>query len=139
MKLLNVTDPAFLPYGKLVDFSPNPENELFEIVVEEPIKPWRIAMLKVVRKEATRLERHPNSMETFEPVKGVGVLLVSEDDSMTDVKAFLLDAPICLHKGVWHEVMTLSTESFYKLTENHDVVCEYIDLPKSYHMEMVSE
>ena len=129
MKLVNITRESFAPFGTLVEFSEHPENDLFEIVAGDPDMPWRIAMLRVVRRAAERLERHVNSFETFEPVSGMGVLLCALPDSPEDYTAFLLDRPVCVNKAVWHEVFTLSEQSFYKLTENYDVPCEYYDLP----------
>ena len=120
-----ITRESFAPYGSLLAFSPEPENDLFEIVVREQKEPWRIAMLRVVRRAAERLERHPGSMETFEPVSGVSVLLVADPATPDNWEAFLLDQPVCVGKGVWHEIITLSEESLCKLTENLDVECVY--------------
>ena len=121
----NITPEAFAPFGKVIQFSPDPEDERFEVVLSEEREPWRIAVFRVRIREAERLECHPASMESFEPVSGVGVLLCAEPDHPDAVRAFQLDQPICLYKGVWHEVITLSKEALYKITENKEVVSEF--------------
>ena len=136
MKLTTITRESFAPFGSVVEFSPHPENDEFEIVVREPDMPWRIAMLRVIRREASKLERHPDSLETFEPISGFGVLLCSAKDDHSDLTAFVLDKPVCVGKGIWHEVFTLSDEAFYKLTENCDVPCEYHYLDNAVGIEV---
>lgn len=120
-----LTREAFAPFGKLITFSEHPEDERFEVVIHEDTEPWRIAVFRVRIRQAERLECHPASMESFEPVSGVGVLLCAEPDHPETVRAFLLDQPVCLYKGVWHEVITLSKEALYKITENKEVVSEF--------------
>ena len=111
-------EATFAPFGKLIRVAPEPEDDRFEVVIEEPEAPWRVAVFRVRQHAAARLEAHPSSMETFEPVGGTGVLLVAAPDAPGDVRAFLLDTPVCLRKGIWHEVIALSAEALYKITEN---------------------
>lgn len=122
-----ITAEMFAPFGKVIEFSPRPEDERFEIVVREEVEPWRIAVFRVRQRTAGRLECHPTSMESFEPMRGMGVLLVAEPWSPENVHAFLLDAPICLYKGIWHEVVALSEEAIYKITENKEVHSEFYE------------
>ena len=42
-----------------------------------------------------------------------------------EIHAFLLDTPVCLYKGVWHEVIALSQEALYKITENREVSSQF--------------
>ncbi len=139
MEILSLRDPSFAKFGKILDFSKEPENPEFEIIIEEKVSPWRIAVLKVLRRAATKLESHPHSMETFEPVKGVGIILINDKKSTEGMKAYILDQPICLNKAVWHEVLTLSDEAYYKITENLDVECEYLYFDKPFTPCMISE
>ena len=36
-------------------------------------------------------------------------------------EAFLLEQPVCLEKGIWHQVLALTEEASVKITENLDV------------------
>ena len=98
------------------------------MLIREEVHPWRIAMFRVRIRQAQRLECHPESMESFEPVRGMGVLLCAAPDRPEKVHAFPLDAPVCLNKGVWHEVIALSGEALYKITENCEVSSEILPL-----------
>lgn len=120
-----LTQEAFAPFGKLIEFSEHPEDERFEVLIREEVHPWRIAMFRVRIRQAQRLECHPESMESFEPVRGMGVLLCAAPDRPEKVHAFPLDAPVCLNKDVWHEVIALSGEALYKITENCEVSSEF--------------
>ena len=124
-----LSEEAFAPFGRLIKFSQHPEDPRFEIVIREEIEPWRIAMFRVRQRTAERLECHPTSMESFEPVSGTGILLCAEPHAPEQVHAFLLDAPVCLYKAVWHEVITLSEEAIYKITENKEVNSQFHTFP----------
>ena len=125
LKIEAITAASFALFGKVIEFSPEPEDERFEVVIREESEPWRIAVFRVRRRAAERLECHPTSMESFEPLQGVGILLVAEPHSPDKPRAFLLGTPICLYKGVWHEVIALSKEALYKITENRNVNSEF--------------
>lgn len=120
-----LTQENFNKFGKIIKFSNNPEDERFEVVIKEQHDPWRIAVFRVKIRETLRLECHPKSMESFEPISGMGILLCALPESPDKVHAFPLDKPVCLYKGVWHEVITLSSESIYKITENAEVESEF--------------
>lgn len=89
-----------------------------------------------MRKSIQRIECHPTSMETFEPLSGVTVLLVAEHVTPEDYKAFVLDKPVCLKKGVWHQVLSLTPVAEVKITENKDVYSDYYDLPKEIRVQI---
>lgn len=126
IKTLNPT--AFKPYGQLIAFTDAKEDG-WEIVVTHKSAGWRVALLEFSRKAATRLEHHPNSKETFEPISGVALLIVAKHDSPEDYEVFLLDQPISINPGIWHEVISLSEMTQVKITENLDVTCVYRELP----------
>jgi ureidoglycolate hydrolase len=105
----------------------------FHIVVrsEEPTG-WRLAVLKVSARSAQRMENHPNSAELFAPMDGAAVLLVAPAGAFdeTTVRAFLLDRPICLGPGVWHEVLTLTDQATILIGENLEVTGERAELSR---------
>lgn len=104
-------------------------KNLFRIVCRErePVG-WRIAYLIVRDTEIIRLEQHPMTFESFEPVKGKTLLYLSREKDPQGISCFFLDKPVILHKGVWHGVVTLGKESEIKITENAFVRSVYWNL-----------
>ncbi|MFU1796398.1 hypothetical protein ACM1RC_21240 [Paenibacillus azoreducens] len=127
----NITKESFKPYGAVIEFSENPTDPRFEVVVTEGNHPWRLAVYRVVEREFDKLECHTMSLESFEPVSGTGLLIVAEHDKPDQYEAFLLDKPVCLNKGVWHQMITLSEETIVKIAENLEVSSEFYNLGKS--------
>lgn len=125
----SITREKFAPFGSVIEFSADFQGE-YEILETEEIKPWILAVYRYTRKSIRRIENHPTSMETFEPLTGVTVLLVAEHDTPENYKAFILDKPVCLKKGIWHQVLSLTPLAEVKITENKDVYSEYYDLPE---------
>jgi len=122
-----ITRAHFKPYGWLIDYArtslPKSKN-LFRIVIRERKKGWRIAYLVVRDRKINRLEQHPDSLESFEPIAGRGLLYVATKKNSV-IKCFLLDKPVILKKGIWHGVVTLSREFDVKIVENATVKCAY--------------
>ena len=133
-----LTQSAFAPFGTVLEFPAESTNR-FEIIVREPDHPWRLAVFRDNKRSATKLENHPTSMETFEPVRGTTLLLVAEHDLPDDFSVFLLDKPICLHKGVWHDVVALSDEVLIRITENLEVFSEFHALKGTYQPVLAIE
>ncbi|PIY82148.1 MAG: hypothetical protein COY78_08020 [Candidatus Omnitrophica bacterium CG_4_10_14_0_8_um_filter_44_12] len=128
IKISAITDVSFRAYGKIIGYagSHGPKNKnLFRVVVKQPGSGWRIAYLVVRDKEISRLEQHPGSLESFEPVKGKGLLYVSNRKDSRLIKCFLLNKPVVLKKGLWHGIVTLSNECEVKIVENSKVKCVY--------------
>ena len=132
--VLTLTPQRFRAYGRMIHY-PNkgkksPRHNLFRIVLAESGKHgWRIAYLIVRDKKIFRLEQHPRSFESFEPVRGRGLLFVSRSQDLHAIRCFYLDQPVIVHKGIWHGVRTLGREMEIKLTENSLVKCVYWQLP----------
>lgn len=120
VRLESVTKEAFAPFGTVMEF-PEDCTDCFYIVDTEEEKPWRIAVFRYSNKEIKRIECHPSSKESFEPLKGITVLLVAEHETPEDYHAFVLDKPVCLRKGVWHQTLALTSEAEVKITENLEV------------------
>jgi ureidoglycolate hydrolase len=124
----NISKDSFGKYGTIIDFTGRKDDPEFEIIISHKEDPWRIAMLRVKNKEFTFLEKHPSSLETFEPVEGMCLLLLSLKTRKSDYEVFLLDRPVCLNKEVWHGIVTLTDVSKVKITENLEVDTEYYNL-----------
>ena len=129
IQLENITAETFAPFGDILEFPQNVTAD-FHIIVREEKDPWRIALLRFDRHSVKRLENHPESMESFEPLEGIAVILVAEHETPENLRAFLLDKPVCLFKGVWHDVLALSSGAKVKITENLEVRSEYHNLEK---------
>ena len=124
--ILNISKDNFAPFGKIIEFSPEC-NDKFEIVISEDKEPWRIAVYRYKEKSVKIMENHPTSMESFEPLTGTTLIMVAENESPNDYKVFLLDKPICLYKGIWHQVISLSEYASVKITENLEVNSEFYE------------
>ncbi|MFV0503902.1 MAG: ureidoglycolate lyase [Lachnospirales bacterium] len=129
-KIESITIENFAPYGSVLEF-PKDCKEDFFIVETEKNEPWRLAVFRYRNKDIKTMEMHITSKESFEPLRGITVIVVALEESLDDYKAFVLDKPICLKKGIWHQVMSLTPESEVKITENLEVESEYRDLKKS--------
>lgn len=125
-EILTISKESFLPYGKVIEFS-NDCNDKFEIIVKEEFSPWRIAVYRYKERNVKIMENHPTSMESFEPLTGTTLLMVAENNKPEDFKVFLLDKPVCLYKGIWHQVISLSDDASVKITENLEVNSEFYE------------
>ena len=134
MKTLQyVQRETFLPYGEVLEF-PAGIEETFCIITTEEKEPWRLAVFRYTNKEIQRMECHPTSRESFEPLHGLTVLVVATHDNPEEYEAFILDKPVCLKKGIWHQVLALTEEAQVKIVENLEVQSEFYDLEKAIHV-----
>lgn len=122
--LESITAESFAPFGTVLEF-PKEYEENFYIAAVEEEQPWRIAVFRYTSREIQTMENHPFSRESFEPLKGITVLLVAGHETPEEYKAFVLDKPVCLKKGVWHQVLALTPEAQVKITENLEVDSEF--------------
>lgn len=131
LKIEALTPEKFAKFGTVLDFQDNPPDPRFEVKVERPGGDgWRLAVFCVTIREAVRLECHPTTPESFVPCGGTGVLLCAPPETPEDIHAFLLDRPICMSPGAWHEVITLSEKSYYQITEDLRVSSEFYNFEK---------
>ena len=135
VKIESITRENFAPFGTVIEFSPDFDG-IYEILETEDEKPWILAVFRYTNKTIQRIENHPTSMETFEPLSGVTVLLVAEHETPEKYKAFVLDKPVCLKKGVWHQVLSLTPSAEVNITENKDVYSEFYDLPEEIQVQI---
>lgn len=134
MEIKKLNSKNFRKYGRIIEY-PNMQakgntRNLWRIVHTEDAKVgWRIAYLVLRDKTVGRLERHPKSDETFEPIAGETLFFVSDSEDYSKIECFYLDKPIVLNKGMWHALITLGEESEIKIVENAKVKCEYLKFP----------
>jgi len=126
-KIQTLNTAAFERYGTILKFTAK-MSDGWEILVTSDSPGWRIALLEFSRKTTRKLEYHPDSKESFEPVSGVCLLITAEPETPDAYEVFLLDQPVCLDAGVWHQVISLSDTTLVKITENLDVACVYHEL-----------
>jgi ureidoglycolate hydrolase len=87
---------------------------------------WQIGFLSYTGRELQQLECHPNTPEVFSPLKGEALLVLAVDPgNESEYRAFRLDKPIVLNRGVWHGVIALSQKPEILIVENPDVVDEF--------------
>ncbi len=129
-ELKSIHQRDFAKYGKVLEFTEAACEEPFEIVITEEQEPWRLAVFRYNNKSVKRMECHPLSLESFEPLQGITVLIVAAHDTPEEYEAFILDKPVCLYKGIWHQVLSLTDEAQVKIAENLEVVSEFFDLQK---------
>jgi ureidoglycolate hydrolase len=131
MIIKRLTYKSMKPYGRIIDSKCckfRPGDNGFGIVFSERSKGWRVAYLVVRKRAIERLERHPNTAETFEPVSGRTLIALAPRRGPAKVEMFLLDKPVVLFRGVWHNVAALSPRSELKICEAINVEEEYRDL-----------
>lgn len=130
---------TFAPYGNVIEFNTScPDDPLFEVVCSVPSRGWRIALYRVKRRSTEHLESHPDSRESFEPLSGSGLLLAGKPDRPEDYEVFLLDKPVCLHAGVWHQLISLGGPCTVKITENDEVSSQFHQLPRPVETALIT-
>jgi ureidoglycolate hydrolase len=128
MKVYRLTRKNIALYGWIIDsacVNYKADDNGFGIVFKERSSGWRIAYLVVRRKSIERLECHPNTAETFEPVKGRAIIALAGHSHPDRFKLFVLDRPVVLRKGVWHNVMAMTKNCEIKICEGMKVVEKY--------------
>jgi len=134
-ELKNITFDNFKKYGTVIEFPKDFKDE-FLIVDTEDKEPWRIAVFRYTNKTIKKIECHPTSKESFEPLRGVTVLLVAEHDAPENYEVFILDKPVCLGKGIWHQVLSITDEAQVKITENLEVESVFYELEKEISVQV---
>jgi len=133
MKIHLLTHKSIRPYGWIIDarcVRDNGKGNHFGILLRERSRGWRVGYLIVREPSIKCLERHPNSLETFEPVKGDMAIALSRPGSPDRYTVFRLDKPVVLKKNVWHDVAALSKTCEIKIFENISVTTEFHSLKK---------
>lgn len=113
-----ISPETLAQYGYLIRHSADRDENFQVILCENDAVGWRIAVSKTSVSQVRKLARHPNSMESFEPISGVPLLCVALPEAPEDYEVFLLDQPVCLYRNIWHCLFTLSEFSVVKICEN---------------------
>jgi len=134
-KIQNINQDTFKPYGYLIEYDPG-KSGTFQVVLNETEKVgWRIAVSKVMGNKVQMLGKHPNSMESFEPISGTTIFLVAQPETPENFEAFLLERSVCLYPNIWHATLSLSEYSLIKITENAaEVTTEKYYFEKEYQV-----
>ena len=134
MRVKKLTKKSIRPYGRIIDRScvkDDGRGNRFGILLKEQSGGWRIGYLILRDRSIKRLERHADSLETFEPVKGRAVIALAKRGSPDSAELFFLDKPIVVNKGIWHDVLAVSRVCEMKIFENIEVKTEYYSLNKN--------
>lgn len=130
MDIQVIRSENFSPYGHVLPRD-NADDKRFDVkLADETAAGWRIAILKINNREAEQLHCHPTSMEVFDVISGVVVLIVASEPSPERLEAFLLDKTVCVNKGVWHCTISLSDEAVIRVTENNVMSKNTFDIRK---------
>ncbi len=123
----------FEPFGRILlpragETCLQAERGVFDFYVPfaEQSGGWQIGFLSYTGRELRQLECHPNTPEVFSPLTGEALLVLAVDPGNENgYRAFRLDKPIVLNRGVWHGLIALSQQADILIVENPDVVDEY--------------
>jgi hypothetical protein len=126
LEVKTVGKSNFSKYGVILEHVNQIDG--YEPLVKVDSRGWIWAILTFNNRTIERIEHHPASKESFEPVFGTAMILVAPAGHPDNVELFLLDKAVMLHEGIWHQVMSLSEVSRVKITENSDVTAEYYEL-----------
>ena len=136
IRISNLTAKAFKKYGIVLE--QRNKKKVFSVIAGDPkAAGWRIGYLIFSPAPVDSLERHPESMETFEPVSGTTVMLVAPQNAPEKMEAFLLDKPVCVAKNIWHAVRVMSESAEIKITENFEVESVIYKLKKPVDIAIV--
>ena len=119
LPIQNLTREAFAPYGTILGHYETTDG--YEPVVTVHSTGWIWAIKTFDNKQIDQIDSHPDTRESFEPVWGASLLVVSPPDAPDEVEIFFLDEPILLHERVWHGLIALSARARVKITENREV------------------
>ena len=122
IEIKTLSQEKFSNYGTIIELKRNDgSGRYFEVLVEAKSNGWRIGVMDVQRYVVPYLERHLKSKESHEPVCGTMILLVAPAEKPENIEAFLLDKPVSVDEGVWHQIMAISDTARVKVTENLDM------------------
>jgi ureidoglycolate hydrolase len=136
----------FTKYGRIL-FPTEEESRTVQdptaayVILEKAVsKGWLMSHYTVSKRFTDMMENHPNTKETFEPLCGASVIVLAAQGPAPDnPEAFLLDKPVVLYEGVWHDVMALSEKATMRINENTKVQSVRQKLPYTIKAELSVE
>ncbi|OGF50197.1 MAG: hypothetical protein A2231_01810 [Candidatus Firestonebacteria bacterium RIFOXYA2_FULL_40_8] len=136
------TKENFKKYGKILEGTKKTHSSKktqYEVLTGSKSAGWLLAYLVVRNRVSKCIEQHPTSKESFEPVKGICLLIVAPVKAPNKIETFVLDKPIVLDEGVWHDVVALSEEAEVKIAENDDTTTKKIFFEKPVEPVLVTK
>ena len=131
-KIKYITRENFRKYGHVLEGTrkthSSSSKSQYEVITTSKSKGWMLAYLVVRNRTMTKIQQHPTSKESFEPVRGICLLCVAPVKHPKKIEVFVLDKAIVLNEGVWHDVVALSKEAEVKIAENLGVTSKNIEL-----------
>jgi ureidoglycolate hydrolase len=115
----NLSRESFAPYGTILGHYRTSDG--YEPVVTVESTGWIWAIKTFHNKTIDRIDSHPDTKESFEPVWGTSLLVVAPPDAPDQIEIFVLDEPVLLDEHVWHGLIALSAQVRVKITENREV------------------
>ena len=114
-------------------------NVAYVILEKAVSRGWLMSHYTVSKRFTDMMENHPNTKETFEPLCGASVIVLAHGPAPDNPEAFLLDKPVVLYEGVWHDVMALSEKATMRINENTEVQSVRQKLPYTIKAELCTE
>jgi ureidoglycolate hydrolase len=146
LEIKPITQKNFVKYGRILyptkEESKNVEDPAVAyIILEKAVsKGWLMSHYTVSKRFTDKMENHPNTKETFEPLCGASVIVLAAQGPAPDnPEAFILDKPVVLYEGVWHDVMALSEKATMRINENTEVQSVRQKLPYTIKTELCTE
>lgn len=135
LPLEKITPEAFAPYGTVIDWSPELQatGQPFHVRLRETAPTgWRLGIYRVTWPRTKVLERHAHSAELYAPLEGCAAFIVAPAGEFDEaqVRAFVLDKPVCVGAGVWHGDLALAESALILIAENVEVTDEFAYLSR---------
>ena len=139
LPLLNLTRDAFSKYGRILEPTAEEAKNPFIVLEKVVSNGWQMAYSTVTKRSCDEMRRHTNTKETFEPLQGTVALVVALPDKPEEAEVFLLDRPVVINEGVWHNNIAISETAHLRINENIKVVSESHRLSFTIKAELYAE
>jgi len=145
LEIKTLTPKNFKKYGRILlpieeENKRIQEHSVAYMVLEKAIsKGWLMSYFSVSKRFTDAMENHPNTKETFEPLSGASIIVLAHGPTPENPEAFLLDKPVVLYEGVWHDVLALSENATMRINENTEVQDVRQKLPYIIKAELCTE
>jgi len=86
IKIQTLSKKAFKKFGAIIE-QPDKKKIFSVLTGDKEARGWRIGYLVYFPEPVKSLEKHPESMETFEPVSGTSIMLLAGKKTPHKVEA----------------------------------------------------